>query len=269
MVEEVLVERADATLRVTLNRPGKHNALSRSVLESLRGVFTEHAGDESLKAAVLTGAGNQSFAAGGDLKDLSTVRTLAEAREMAERAKAALDAVRAFPLPVVAALNGTAVGGGAELALACDFRVMAAAAKIGFVQGRLNISTAWGGGIDLMRLLGPTRALRLLCSSEMVAPAEALAMGLCDAVADDNAAGDGGGGESQNLKIALDEFLQPFLRQAPQVLRAFKALAAAGRRGLAPAELYELETEHFAANWVHADHWTAADRILQKTDGKG
>ena len=269
MVEEVLVERRDATLRVTLNRPAKHNALSRAVLESLRGVFTEYAGDEGLKAAVLIGAGNRSFAAGGDLKDLSAVRTLAEATQMAERAKAALDAVRAFPLPVVAALNGNAVGGGAELAVACDFRVMAAAAKIGFVQGRLNISTAWGGGIDLMRLLGPNRALRLLCGSEMVAPAEALAIGLCDAVADDSAAGDGAGGENQNLEIALDEFLRPFLRQAPQVLRAFKALAAAGRRGADKAELYALETGHFAANWVHPDHWTAADRILQKTDAKG
>jgi enoyl-CoA hydratase len=269
MVEEVLVERRDAALRVTLNRPEKHNALSRSVLETLRTVFIEHAADETLKVAVLTGAGNQSFAAGGDLKDLSTVRTLAEAREMAEQAKAALEAVRVFPVPVVAALNGNAMGGGAELAVACDFRIAAAGAKIGFVQGRLNISTAWGGGVDLMRLIGPDRALRLLCSSEMVSPAQALSIGLCDAVAPDVGLYDAVGDKIQNLEIALDEFLQPFLRQAPQVLRTFKAVVAAGRRGIGRNELHELETEHFAANWVHPDHWTAADRILEKTERKG
>ena len=259
MAPEILVERHKAALWVTLNRPEIHNALSRSVLNALREIFTDHAADETLKAAVLTGAGERSFAAGGDLKDLNAVRTLAQARDMAEQAKSALNSVRVFPVPVVAALNGNAMGGGAELATACDFRIAAAQARIGFVQGRLNISTAWGGGVDLMRLIGPDRALHLLCSSEMLVPSRALAMGLYDAVADD----------TDGLAAAVDEFLQPFLRQTPQVLRSFKALVTAGRRGAPLAELHELETKQFAGNWVHPDHWAAADKILEKSDGKG
>jgi enoyl-CoA hydratase len=175
---------------------------------------------------------------------------------MAEQAKAALNAIRDFPVPVVAALNGDAMGGGAELALSCDFRVAAAHARIGFVQGRLNISTAWGGGVDLMSLLGPSKALDVLCRAEMYPAAEALAVGLVDAVA----------AEDQDLADCVDAYAAPFLRQTPQVLRAFKALAAEARRGAPRAELDALETRNFAATWVHEDHWTAADKVLAKRD---
>ena len=264
MPDEILVEKDDSILRVTLNRPEKHNALSRSVLDSLKTIFNENATDDSLKAAVLTGAGEKSFAAGGDLKDLSSVRTLSETREMAEQARAALQSVRDFPVPVIAALNGNAVGGGAELAVACDFRIASSSAKIGFIQGRLNISTAWGGGIDLMRLVGPDRALRLLCGSEMLSPDQACSMGLCDAVAQDVNSTEVSRGKRLALEEAVDDFLNPILRQVPQVLRTFKAVVTAGRRGVAVNELYKLETDRFAENWVHADHWEAADLILKK-----
>lgn len=257
---DVLVAREDATLRITVNRPAKHNALSRAVLEHLRVAFHGHAGDEGLKVALLRGAGERSFAAGGDLRDLATVRTVEEAEAMAEQAKAALDAVRRFPVPVIAVLNGNAMGGGAELALACDFRVAAADARIGFVQGRLNISTAWGGGVDLMRLLGAGPALGVLCRAEMLEPARALALGLVDAVAENGAA----------LEETVRGFIAPFLRQAPQVLRAFKALARAARDGEARPALHELETKKFARTWIHGDHWDAADRVLARSDaGEG
>ena len=114
--ETLLVETAGPVLRVTLNRPEKRNALSRDLLEALRAAFVEHANDAGLRVAVLRGAGEKSFAAGGDLRDLASVRSRDQAAEMAEQAKAALDAIRYFPLPVVAALNGDALGGGAELA---------------------------------------------------------------------------------------------------------------------------------------------------------
>ena len=269
MTADVVVEKDKAILRVTLNRPEKHNALSRSMLDSLGEIFIEHATDQALKVAVLTGAGKHSFAAGGDLTDLSTLRTLAEAREMARQAKSALNAVRAFPVPVVVALNGNAMGGGAELATAGDFRVAAAHANIGFIQGRLNITTAWGGGVDLMRLVGPDRALRLMCSAEMLSPAQALKIGLYDTVIPAGDLDDVVGNETQSLEMAVDEFVQPFLRQAPQVLRSFKALVVARRRGECLADLYELETDQFASNWIHPDHWRAADRIMEKSSSKG
>ena len=179
----VLVAPADGILRVTINRPEKRNALSRAVLDELGQVFAGHAADEALRVAVLTAAGSHSFAAGGDLRDLAAVRTREGAAAMATQARTALDAIRRFPVPVVAALNGVALGGGAELAVACDLRIAAAHAGIGFVQGQLNIATAWGGGIDLMRLLGPARGLAVLGRSEVLGAAQAHALGLVDAVA--------------------------------------------------------------------------------------
>ncbi len=250
----VLVTRADDVLRVTVNRPEKHNALSRAVLAALHGVFTGQREDETLRVAVLQGAGERSFAAGGDLRDLSAVRSHEDTVRMAEDGKRALDAIRAFPVPVVAALNGDALGGGSELALACDLRVFAAHARLGFVQGRLNISTAWGGGIDVLRLLGPARGLALLCRSELLPAAEAQALGLADAVAQD----------AQPLEEALGAFLEPLCRQAPQVLRAFKAVAHGVRMGLPRERLDELETRMFAATWTHEAHWAAAERILSR-----
>lgn len=249
---QIVTASVDGVLRITINRPAKRNALSRAVLSELGETFEAHAADERLLIAVLRGAGDKSFAAGGDLRDLSRVRTFDEAVDMAEQAKAALHAIRRFPVPVIAALNGDAMGGGAELAVACDFRVAAAHARIGFVQGRLNISTAWGGGVDLMRLVGPTKALALLCRSDMLRGPDALALGLIDAVAD----------EGQEFEAFVADYLAPFLRQAPQVLRAFKTLAHSARAGLSRVELDALETRLFAANWIHDDHWLAAEKIL-------
>jgi enoyl-CoA hydratase len=252
-ISHLVVEAADGRLSVTIDRAGKRNALSRAVLAALQETFERHAEDDSLCVATLTGAGGKSFAAGGDLRDLATVRTVGEAEIMADQAKAALDAIRGFPVPVVAALNGDALGGGAELAASCDFRVAAAHARIGFIQGRLNIATAWGGGIDLARIVGTTAALRLLTRSELLSGEEALALGLVDV-----AAGDG-----QTLDDCLEAFLAPIMRQAPQVLRAFKALNLGARRDLPREELMLLETRLFADTWVHQDHWDAADKLLQ------
>lgn len=248
----LVVESKDGILRVTINRPEKRNALSRAVLSELCNTFSANAGDNNLRIAVLRGAGGKSFAAGGDLRDLAAVRTPAQATEMAGQAKSALDAIRAFPLPVVAALNGDALGGGAELAVACDFRVAAQHAKIGFIHGRLNLSTAWGGGLNLMDLVGAGAALRLLCTSEMVDGAQALSLGLYDAVAE----------SGQELESAVANFIAPMLKQAPQVLRAFKALAIGVRRRLPYRELVSLEARHLSETWVREDHWAAADKIL-------
>jgi enoyl-CoA hydratase len=247
----VIAEIADGVLNATINRPEKRNALSRALLAELKRVFSDFAA-AGLRVAVLRGAGDKSFAAGGDLHELSRVRTTGETRRMAEEARDALDAIRFFPVPVVAALNGDALGGGAELAVACDFRVAASHAHIGFIQGRLNIATAWGGGEDLMRLVGPAKALRLLAASERVDAVAARELGLVDAA----------GAPGESLQAVIDRFIAPFREQAPHVLRAFKALAIAFRKGQPAAPVREIETRHLVETWVHPDHWEAADRIL-------
>jgi enoyl-CoA hydratase len=252
-LDHLVVESTANVLRVSINRPEKRNALSRAVLEEITRVFDAHADDPDLRLALLSAAGDKSFAAGGDLRDLATVRSESETLEMVGVARGALAAVQRFPVPVIAGLNGDALGGGAELAVACDFIVAAEHSRIGFIQGRLNIATAWGGGARLLGRVGPARALRLLTRSELLSPAQALAIGLIDQVA---AAG-------ESLDDALEAFYRPMLGQVPQVLRAFKALAQAGHAGADAQALERLETSRFIATWLHDDHWAAADRALQ------
>ena len=253
MSGDVLASVQDRVLRVTLNRPEKRNPLSRAVLARLREVFDAHREDD-LALALLSGAGERSFAAGGDLRDLEQVRTPSQARELYALGNGALQSIRSFPVPVIAALNGVALGGGAELAVACDVRIAAAHARIGFVQGTLNIPTAWGGGSDLLALLGPARGLELLASARVLSAAQAHAAGLVQAVA----------AEGEPFAAFVERFVAPWAKQRPQVMRAFKWQAAATKLGMPRAQIDERDGDLFALAWCHAEHWEAARNILRK-----
>ena len=239
-------------LSVTIAREAKRNPLSLGVLDELRQVFEAAANDESIALAVLTGAGDKAFASGGDLRELATYRDLEDAAAFSVHGKAALDAIRKFPLPVVARLNGVALGGGAELALACDQRFAAPSAKIGFIHGNLNIAPSWGGGNDLVRLVGPAKALRLMTSARILVAEEALFWGLFDAVCD--------GG---NFDDWFEGLIEPLRVRPAQVMRAFKSIAACS--GIGRAEADRRETEHFAEVWAHQDHWDAVANLERKS----
>ncbi|CAO3436321.1 enoyl-CoA hydratase/isomerase family protein [Azospirillum doebereinerae] len=252
MTELVRVDLQGPVLRVTINRPEKRNALSRATLAALKAAFDAHATDDSLTAAVLTGAGDRAFAAGGDLHELQELTAVEAVEAFAREAREALDSVRRFPVPVVGALNGDALGGGAELAMACDLRLAAPHARFAFLQGKLAIPTAWGGGIDLMRLAGPARALELLASSRLVGGTEAVALGLFTAVAPPDQPFDG----------FVAHWLQGWAHQRPQVMRAFKAQALAERLGLPRRDRDLAEQAGFVGCWLHDDHWIAAERAI-------
>jgi enoyl-CoA hydratase len=252
--ELVSSESAEGVLNVTLRRPEKRNALSRPLIAALAQTFTRWRDAADIRVAVLTGEGDKAFASGGDVKELDAVRTEADTLEFAQTTRAALDTIRHFPVPVIAALNGDALGGGAELALACDMRFAAPHARIGFLQGRLNIATAWGGGTDVLRLLGPARALTLLCSTALLDAPSALKAGLIDAVAPP--------GESFDAAVAA--FVATLSARPPQVMRAFKALAVAHRAGAGAAEMAAVENREFTQTWIHDDHWSAVKTLFNR-----
>jgi len=246
----LLVDRQGRILRLTINRPDKRNALSLALLDEIGATLAKNAGDPGIGCAVITGAGDKCFAAGGDLQELAAIRSTEDTRAMSRRGRAALDQVRAFPLPVIAALNGHALGGGAELAVACDLRVSAPHAEIGFLQAQLNVTTAWGGGTDLALTVGDRRALRILSTSARLEAARALDLGLVDWIC----------APGQALDACLATFLEPYLSRSRDVLAGFKAPIAAHRRRV-HAELAATEEENFVRTWTHADHWAAVNAL--------
>lgn len=247
-------ERRADVLWLQIDRPERRNALSRVALGEIGAAFERHAGDETLKAVVIRGAGEEAFAAGGDLKELASLRAAEEVGEFFDHASRALDQVRAFPLPVVAALNGTALGGGAELAMACDLRIAAPHASIGYVQARLAICCGFGGGADLARRFGAGGALRLGLEARTLAAQDARAAGLVDEVVE----------PGESLEACVERALAPMLRHPPQVLRAYKAIALAERLGLPADQRRVIEREWFTRTWIHPDHWTALDAMTKK-----
>ncbi len=252
MTETNIIAEIDSSkvLRVTINREANRNALSLSVLNSLRDTFRKHAGDDSIRLVTLRGAGDKAFAAGGDLKEFSAFRTEEDATRMVTVGKRALDTIRTFPAPVVAFINGLALGGGAELSVACDMRFASASAKIGFIHSRLAITSAWGGGTDLIDLVGAAKAMQLMARTELLTAQEAKNTGL---VSDCSQAVEDAG-------VAFDEFISTMIEKPAHVLRAIKSLTLRRRR-MVHAELGELESSNHVQAWIHEDHWDAVQSL--------
>lgn len=176
----VRVERHDATALVTLDRQEALNALTHVMLEELHDVFMGLAHDATLRAVVVTGAG-KAFVAGADIRAMAELRP-DEARAFARRGQETLARITSLPCPVIAAVNGYALGGGCELALACDIRIGSDRAKLGQPEVGLGVPAGFGGTQRLPRLIGPSRAKRLLYTGETVDAEQALAIGLLDEV---------------------------------------------------------------------------------------
>lgn len=249
----LLIENRNGLLRLTINRTEKSNALNLAIIDEIGTTFARFTGDDSIRCAIITGAGDRCFAAGADLQELDSMRSPEEARALSRRGRAALDQIRNFPVPVIAALNGHALGGGAELAVACDLRVSAPQAEIGFVQAQLGVTTAWGGGIDLALTIGDRRAMRILATAARLEASRALDLGLVDWVC----------APGQELDVCLDTFLEPYLKRSREVLAGFKAPVAAHRRRI-HAELAPTEEEQFVRAWTHPDHWKAVTSTSTK-----
>jgi 2-(1,2-epoxy-1,2-dihydrophenyl)acetyl-CoA isomerase len=170
----VLVEVTEGIGTVTLNRPHKLNAFDRHTCRELIDALQALVADSGVRVLILTGAG-RAFSAGADLNALGE-----DGPALVAAGKEIALLLRAAPQPVIAAVNGAAAGGGANLALACDYRIAAEGAAIGQVFAKLGLGPDWGGSYFLPRLVGPSRALELVWSARMVPAAEAHALGLFD-----------------------------------------------------------------------------------------
>lgn len=175
------VETADRVALLTVNRPDKLNALNANIVASLHDALRDLAADDEVRAVVLTGAGQKAFVAGADIAELATMTPLS-GMVVSRAGQDAFRFLETMRKPVIAAINGFALGGGLELALACHIRLASENARLGLPEVKLGIIPGYGGTVRLPRLVGRGRALELILTGEMIDATEAYRIGLVNRV---------------------------------------------------------------------------------------
>lgn len=219
--DNLLIERDGAVAIVTINRPAVLNALSLSTMDDLRRAMHDLKRDDGVRAIVLTGAGEKSFVAGADINELAQ-QTPVTGRELARSGQSVFDLIESLGKPVIAAINGYALGGGCELAMACTVRIAAEHARLGQPEINLGLIPGYGGTQRLPRLVGQGRALELLLSGAPVTAAEAYRIGLVNRVV-----------AADELLTTARAFAQQLAAQAPIATRY---ILEAVHRGLATSQ---------------------------------
>lgn len=182
MVYETLaVRKLEGITHVTINRPEKLNALNRKVMEELRACFEDISKDADVRAVILTGAGEKAFVAGADINELA-VQTPAQGKETSTFGQRVLDLIENLGKPVIAAVNGYALGGGCELAMACTLRLASENARFGQPEVKLGIIPGYAGTQRLARLVGKGRALEMILAGDPITAQEAYRIGLVNQV---------------------------------------------------------------------------------------
>jgi len=240
---------------ISIDRPGARNALALRTMAEL---------DEALDAArvqrarvvVIRGEGDKAFCAGGDLKELERMRSDKDAAAMARRMRSTLDRIAASKVPVIAGVNGDAFGGGAELALACDFRVAAEHARIGFTQVSLGLMPAWGASERLAALVGRGQALHMLLTARVLTAAEAHEAGLVEEVVPD-----------EGFDARLGEVARQIASAPPVAVAGIKRSVDSVRPHRNP-ELAAEAIATFTRTWVSPAHWRAVERMEKRRQKK-
>jgi len=162
------IKRDENIVRFTINRPEIRNAINHDVIEGLEQLVSLVIEDTSIQFVVISGEGEMAFCSGGDLSVFHGLQTADEAYPMLNRMAEVLYQVSTLPVPVIALVNGAAVGGGCEIATACDYRIVSSKAKCGFIQGTLAITSGWGGGTYLLEKMPKSDlAMRMLCEAKV------------------------------------------------------------------------------------------------------
>lgn len=247
-MDEVTVSTtANGIAVVEIDRPHARNAIALHTIDSLNQAF-DHLDRSDISVVVLRGAGHRAFVSGGDLRELGAIRDTPGAEAMALRMRRFLDRLATYPLPVIAAVNGHALGGGAEVAVAADIRVASDDVKIGFTQVSLGIIPAWGGAERLAELVGRSQAMLLIGTGASLSADEAQRLGLVQRVFPRSAFDDG-----------WQRLAEQFATLPAGAARAVKAVIAAARPNHHP-HLESEAAKAFASLWTSPAHWDAVER---------
>jgi enoyl-CoA hydratase/carnithine racemase len=237
--------RTGTAARIWVSRPESRNAISLEVMRRFEEVLDEVEKDPPVVLSI-QGSGQRAFVSGGDLKEFSAIRTANGAAEMAVRMRTILDRVASLPCLTIAELNGHALGGGAELAIAADIRIAASDVKIGFSQVRLAITPAWGGIERLAELVGRARSLYLICTGTAISADQALGWGLVEEVV-----------ERASFDDRVEALSAEVAAHPGEIVRFMKAITSEvcpSVHGRTAGQAIE----GFAASWAAETHWSAA-----------
>lgn len=254
-MRDLHLEVVDGVAMLVIDRPGARNALALQTMDELDEAL-ESVRVQRARVLVIRGAGEKAFCAGGDIKELEAMRTESEAAAMAHRMRATLDRIPQLALPVIAGLNGDALGGGAELAIACDFRIAAEHARIGFPQITLGIMPAWGASERLASLVGRARALAILLGGQPIPAPEAFQLGLVESVV-----------SSTKFDGRLRDLAGEIAEAPPAAVAGIKSAVNAVRPHRSP-ELEDMTVEAFARTWSDPAHWKAVEKMEKRRKDK-
>ena len=250
-MRDLRLEVVDGVAMLVIDRPGARNALALQTMveldEALETVRVQRA-----RVLIIRGAGDKAFCAGGDIKELEGMRSESEAAAMAHRMRATLDRIPQLAIPVIAGMNGDALGGGAELAIACDFRIAAEHARIGFPQITLGLMPAWGASERLASLVGRGRALSILLGGQPVAAPEALLLGLVEIVV-----------STPTFDGRLQALASAIAAAPPAAVAGIKSSVNAVQPHRNP-ELADTTVEAFARTWADPAHWKAVEKMEKR-----
>jgi len=253
--KNLILEIADGVATVTVNRPKALNALNSETVRELDRAFAGIEADPEVGAVILTGAGNKAFVAGADIAVMQSCDPVA-AREMALLAQGVLARIESGPKPVIAAVNGYALGGGCELAMSCDLRIAAESARLGQPEINLGIIPGWGGTQRLARLIGKGRALELLFTGDMIAARDAERIGLVNRVTSDG-----------ELMEEATKLARKIAAKASIALRLIKDAVHQGQE-MDLARANALEADRFALCFSTEDQKEGMTAFLEKRTPK-
>ncbi|WP_338451949.1 enoyl-CoA hydratase/isomerase family protein [Niallia oryzisoli] len=242
---------SDGLLVFTINRAEKRNAVNDEIMNGLEeAVALAH--EKDVKAFVITGAGEKAFCSGGDLTVFHQLHTEQEAYGMLSKMSHILTKIFLLPKPTIALMNGTAVGGGCEVAAACDFRIARKGIKAGFIQGTLAITTGWGGGTMILEKLPPAKGLKMLLEAGLYYTEELQELGFVDYVYE---------GDPEE---GLQTFVQQMLKLEPNVTAAYKEILIRRWKDAGVSEKIEAEVRRCAELWEHDAHHKQVEKFLNK-----
>lgn len=214
--KSVIYEKSDGIATIMLNRPDALNAFSKEVIQEVLNALADSENDDSIRVLVLTGAGEKAFSAGADIKAMTGMNAL-KARELSLTGEKLCLALENSGKPVIAALNGYALGGGLEVAMACDFRIASENARMGQTEINIGLIPGWGGTQRLTRLVGTTKAKELVLTGKMIDAKTAEQLGLVNMVV-----------PADKFREAVRQFALDLASKAPVAIRVAKALINKG-----------------------------------------